>query len=69
MNAWLHEGTVETIGYVVPPDQLVKDLHPGLPSFRAGEAVFATGFMAGLLEEPCMCRRILKSDPLAVRES
>lgn len=54
MDVGVREGTVESIGYVVPPDQLVRDLHPDLPSFRAGEAVFATGFMAGLLEEPCM---------------
>ncbi|WP_224392866.1 thioesterase family protein [Pseudonocardia sp. ICBG1293] len=40
--------------YVVPPDQLVPDLHPHLGAFRAGEHVFATGYLVGLLEAPCL---------------
>ncbi|WP_226351809.1 thioesterase family protein [Pseudonocardia sp. ICBG601] len=43
-----------SIFYVVPDDQLVPDLHPTLGAFRAGEAVFATGYLVGLLEAPCM---------------
>ncbi|WP_224389009.1 hypothetical protein [Pseudonocardia sp. ICBG1293] len=40
--------------YVVPHDQLVPDLHPRLWAFRTGEAVFATGYLVGLLEAPCL---------------
>ncbi|WP_224389065.1 hypothetical protein [Pseudonocardia sp. ICBG1293] len=43
-----------SIFYVVPDDQLVPDLHPTLGAFRAGEHVFATGYLVGLLEAPCM---------------
>ncbi|MBN9754969.1 MULTISPECIES: thioesterase family protein [unclassified Pseudonocardia] len=43
-----------SIFYVVPDDQLVPDLHPTLGAFRAGERVFATGYLVGLLEAPCM---------------
>ncbi|WP_226363128.1 thioesterase family protein [Pseudonocardia sp. ICBG1142] len=43
-----------SIFYVVPDDQLVPDLHPTLDAFQVGEAVFATGYLVGLLEAPCM---------------
>ncbi|WP_226358637.1 thioesterase family protein [Pseudonocardia sp. ICBG601] len=47
-------GAEMSIFYVVPDDQLVPDLHPTLDAFRDGEAVFATGYLIGLLEAPCM---------------
>ncbi|WP_226367305.1 thioesterase family protein [Pseudonocardia sp. ICBG162] len=47
-------GHVEYLDYTVPPNQLVPDLHPDLEAFALGEPVFATGYLVGLLEAPCM---------------
>ncbi len=47
-------GEVVSLFYVVPDDQLVPDLHPHLGAFRRGEHVFATGYLIGLLEAPCL---------------
>lgn len=47
-------GHLEYLDYTVPPNQLVPDLHPDLDAFALGEPVFATGFLVGLLEAPCM---------------
>ncbi|WP_226351102.1 hypothetical protein [Pseudonocardia sp. ICBG601] len=47
-------GDVVSLFYVVPHDQLVPDLHPHLGAFRRGEHVFATGYLIGLLEAPCL---------------
>lgn len=47
-------GHLEYLDYIVPPNQLVPDLHPDLDAFALGEPVFATGFLVGLLEAPCM---------------
>ncbi|WP_224389045.1 thioesterase family protein [Pseudonocardia sp. ICBG1293] len=51
-----HNTTHDTVSlfYVVPADQLVPDLHPRLGAFRSGEHVFATGYLVGLLEAPCL---------------
>jgi len=43
-----------SVFYVIPPNQLVPDLLPGVGVFQMGEPVFATGFLVGLLEAPCM---------------
>lgn len=48
------DGHDTSLFYVVPPRQLVPDLHPGLAVFQMGEPVFATGYLVGLLEAPCM---------------
>jgi fluoroacetyl-CoA thioesterase len=42
------------VRYTVPIDQTVPDLLPALAEFRRGQPVFATGFMVGLMEAPCM---------------
>jgi fluoroacetyl-CoA thioesterase len=42
------------VRYTVPVHQTVPDLLPALAEFRRGQPVFATGFMVGLMEAPCM---------------
>jgi fluoroacetyl-CoA thioesterase len=38
----------------VPVHQTVPHLLPAVAEFRRGQPVFATGFMVGLMEAPCM---------------
>jgi len=40
--------------YVIPPDKTVPDLYPESPEFQSIPAVFATGFMVGLMEWACI---------------
>jgi fluoroacetyl-CoA thioesterase len=47
-------GASYVIEYAVPANQTVPDLLPGLAEFRRGQPVFATGYMVGLMEAPCM---------------
>jgi len=54
MRPGLEIGAPHVVRYTVPADQTVPDLLPALAEFRRGEPVFATGFMVGLMEAPCM---------------
>lgn len=54
MRPGLRLGAVHVVRYVVPVNQTVPDLFPALAEFRRGQPVFATGFMVGLMEAPCM---------------
>ena len=54
MRPGLQLGAPHVLRYVVPLNQTVPDLLPALPEFRRGQPVFATGFMVGLMEAPCM---------------
>ena len=54
MRPGLQLGALHVLRYVVPLNQTVPDLLPALAEFRRGQPVFATGFMVGLMEAPCM---------------
>ena len=54
MRPGLEIGVPHVTHYTVPDDRTVPDLLPRLPEFRRGQPVFATGFMVGLMEAPCM---------------
>jgi len=54
MRPGLKIGGVHVLRYTVPVHQTVPDLLPALAEFRRGQPVFATGFMVGLMEAPCM---------------
>ena len=54
MRPGLEIGAFHAVPYTVPVHQTVPDLLPALPEFRRGQPVFATGFMVGLMEAPCM---------------
>ena len=54
MRAGLMIGARHVVRYTVPGHQTVPDLLPALAEFRRGQPVFATGFMVGLMEAPCM---------------
>jgi fluoroacetyl-CoA thioesterase len=54
MRPGLVIGAQHVVRYTVPVHQTVPDLLPGLAEFRRGQPVFATGFMVGLMEAPCM---------------
>jgi fluoroacetyl-CoA thioesterase len=54
MRPGLVIGAPHIVRYTVPVHQTVPDLLPGLAEFRRGQPVFATGFMVGLMEAPCM---------------
>ncbi len=54
MRPGLVIGARHTVRYTVPMHQTVPDLLPALAEFRRGQPVFATGFMVGLMEAPCM---------------
>ncbi|MBV9941442.1 MAG: hypothetical protein JO262_04860 [Solirubrobacterales bacterium] len=54
MKPGLVIGTAHIVRYTVPVHQTVPDLLPALAEFRRGQPVFATGFMVGLMEAPCM---------------
>jgi fluoroacetyl-CoA thioesterase len=54
MRAGLTIGARHVVRYTVPGHQTVPDLLPALAEFRRGQPVFATGFMVGLMEAPCM---------------
>ena len=54
MRPGLVIGTRHIVRYTVPGHQTVPDLLPELAEFRRGQPVFATGFMVGLMEAPCM---------------
>lgn len=54
MRPGLAIGAPHIVRYTVPVHQTVPDLLPDLAEFRRGQPVFATGFMVGLMEAPCM---------------
>jgi fluoroacetyl-CoA thioesterase len=54
MRATLQPGLKYTFQYVVPPERTVPMLYPDAPEFVAMPAVFATGFMVGLMELTCL---------------
>ena len=54
MKPGLEIGGLHVLRYTVPVHQTVPDLLPALPEFRRDQPVFATGFMVGLMEAPCM---------------
>ena len=54
MRPGLAIGARHVVRYTVPVHQTVPGLLPALAEFRRGQPVFATGFMVGLMEAPCM---------------
>jgi fluoroacetyl-CoA thioesterase len=50
----LAPGLTATLSFVVPENKTVPHLYPEAPEFRTMPAVFATGFMVGLVEWACM---------------
>jgi fluoroacetyl-CoA thioesterase len=54
MKPSLHPGATYTHIYVVPSNKTVPNLYPDAPEFAAMPAVFATGYMVGLMEWACM---------------
>lgn len=54
MRPGLVAGEPHVVCYTVPAQQTVPGLLPALAEFRRGQPVFATGFMVGLMEAPCM---------------
>lgn len=54
MKATFQPGATFTFQYVVPRERTVPMLYPDAPEFVAMPAVFATGFMVGLMEWACI---------------
>lgn len=50
----LAPGLTATLSFVVPEQKTVPYLYPEAPEFRTMPAVFATGFLVGLVEWACM---------------
>jgi fluoroacetyl-CoA thioesterase len=50
----LAPGLSATLSFVVPESKTVPHLFPEAPEFHTMPAVFATGFMVGLVEWACM---------------
>jgi fluoroacetyl-CoA thioesterase len=50
----LAPGLSATLSFVVPESKTVPKLYPEAPEFQTMPAVFATGFMVGLVEWACM---------------
>jgi fluoroacetyl-CoA thioesterase len=54
MKATLTPGLAHRFTYRVPANKTVPCLYPEVPEFQTMPAVFATGFMVGLMEWTCM---------------
>lgn len=54
MKPTLQPGATHTHTYTVPAAKTVPHLYPDAPEFAAMPAVFATGFMVGLMEWACL---------------
>jgi fluoroacetyl-CoA thioesterase len=54
MKRTLKPGLAHRFAYKVPLNKTVPDLFPDVAAFQAMPAVFATGFMVGLMEWTCM---------------
>jgi fluoroacetyl-CoA thioesterase len=54
MKATLQRGLSHRFRYRVPKEKTVPHLYPEVADFQTMPAVFATGFMVGLMEWTCM---------------
>lgn len=54
MKATLQPGVTAQLSFTVPIEKTVPNLYPESADFRAMPAVFATGFMVGLMEWCCL---------------
>jgi len=54
MKDTIAPGASATFSYTVPANKTVPHLYPEAADFQAMPAVFATGFMVGLMEWTCM---------------
>jgi fluoroacetyl-CoA thioesterase len=54
MKPTLKAGLTHRFAYKVPDNKTVPFLYPEAPAFQTMPAVFATGFMVGLMEWTCM---------------
>jgi fluoroacetyl-CoA thioesterase len=54
MKATLKPGLMHRFSYRVPQNKTVPQLYPEVADFQTMPAVFATGFMVGLMEWTCM---------------
>lgn len=54
MKASLQPGIADRFSFVVPPSKTVPALYPEADEFVAMPAVFATGYLVGLLEWACI---------------
>ena len=54
MKPTLKAGLAHRFSYRVPQNKTVPHLYPEVADFQAMPAVFATGFMVGLMEWTCM---------------
>ena len=54
MKATLRHGLSHRFRYRVPKEKTVPHLYPEVADFQTMPAVFATGFMVGLMEWTCM---------------
>jgi fluoroacetyl-CoA thioesterase len=54
MKATLQRGSSHRFRYRVPKEKTVPHLYPEVADFQTMPAVFATGFMVGLMEWTCM---------------
>jgi fluoroacetyl-CoA thioesterase len=54
MKASLKPGVTHRFAYTVPENKTVPHLYPEADMFKAMPAVFATGFMVGLMEWTCI---------------
>ena len=54
MKPTLKAGLTHRFAYQVPDNKTVPFLYPEAPAFQTMPAVFATGFMVGLMEWTCM---------------
>ena len=50
----IEPGLTGTLTFRVPPEKTVPFLYPEAPEFRTMPAVFATGYLVGLVEWACM---------------
>lgn len=54
MKPTLQPGLTHRLAFAVPASKTVPNLYPEAPEFQAMPAVFATGFMVGLMEWACV---------------
>jgi fluoroacetyl-CoA thioesterase len=54
MKPTLAPGATYKLSFAVPETKTVPNLYPESPDFQAMPAVFATGFMVGLMEWTCL---------------
>jgi fluoroacetyl-CoA thioesterase len=63
MKTTLRRGLKHRFAYKVPENKTVPHLYPEVTDFQAMPAVFATGFMVGLMEWTCMQLLMPHLDP------